>query len=171
LASPVKVYWDSCAWLGLLNGEADRRRELEAIYDQARNGLVEIWSSTISIVEANRLASEVGQSKPIPPDSLLALDDLLFQPFVKLAAVDTVIAKDARRLIREIPGLGKKPDAIHAATAMHWNIETLHTYDGNDLLHLDGKLECRNGTPLTICQPSDPTAGGLFAKSEKPKPA
>jgi len=165
MASPKKIYWDSCAWLGLVNAEPNRKHELEVVYDQARNGLVEIWSSTLSIVEANRLSTEVRQRKPIPPDSLKAIDDLLFQPFVKLVPVDVDIAKRARKLVRETPGLGKKADAIHLASAIRWNIPTLHTYDRDDLLHLDGKINCDDEAPLRICEPEDPT-GGLFAKKD-----
>ena len=164
MANPIKVYWDSCAWLGLINGEPNRAMELAAVYDQARKGSVEIWTSTLSIVEANRLEAEVGQAKPIPPGSLEALDAMLFQPFIKLVPVDIDIAKWARKLIRETTGLGKKPDAIHLASTIRWDVPTLHTYDGNDLLHLDGKFRCDDGTPLTICEPTDPSDGGLFAK-------
>lgn len=164
LASLTKIYWDSCAWLGLVNGESGRRQELEIVYGQGRNGIIEIWTSTLSIVEANRLDSEVGMAKPIPTDSLATLDNMLFQPFVKLVPVDTDIARRARRLVRETPGLGKKADAIHLASAMRWNVPIFHTYDGNDLLHLDQKLNCDDGSVLTICEPSDPTEGGLFAK-------
>lgn len=172
MSDPYKVYWDSCAWLNLANGEQDRKFQLQKVYGSARQGRIEIWSSTISIVEANRLSREVGMVKPIPPDSLRALDDLLFQTFVKLAAVDVPIAREARRLIRTTTGLSKKPDAIHLATAMRWNIPMMHTYDGSDLLHLDGKLTCADGTILTICEPVDPNEGGLFlGKQGGPEPA
>lgn len=118
----------------------------------------------MSILEANRLSGEMHQAKPISPESLRALDEMLFQPFVKLVPVDVDIAKRARKLIRETPGLGKKPDAIHLASALRWSVPTLHTYDGNDLLHLDGKFKCDDGTVLKICEPEMPD-GGLFARS------
>jgi hypothetical protein len=168
LASPKNVYWDACAWLGLVNGEPGRQQQLEVVYGQARQGLVVIWTSTLSIVEANRLDTEVGKPKPIPPDSIKVLDDLLFQPFVNLIPVDTDVARRARKLIRETPGLSKKPDAIHLASALKWNVPVLHSYDGNDLLHLNGQFQCDDGTALAICEPQDPSDGGLFAK---PTPA
>lgn len=170
MASPYKIYWDSCAWLGLANGEAGRKFQLKAVYGRARQGEIEIWTSAIAIVEANRLADEMGKPKPIPPGSLAVLDDLLFQPFVKLAAVDVEISRRARALLRETTRLSKKPDAIHLATAIFWNIPILHTYDGSDLLHLNGKIKCRDGTDLTICEPTDPDEGGLFS-GEQGKPA
>lgn len=170
MASQHKVYWDSCAWLGLANGEEDRKFQLQVVYGQARKGILEIWSSTLSIVEANRLSDEMGLSKPIPPESLVVLDALLFQPFVKLAAVDVEIARRARVLVRETPKLSKKADAVHLATALRWNVPIMHTYDGSDLLHLDGKMTCADGTRLTICEPSDPNEGDLFVESQgKPR--
>ena len=64
--------------------------------------------------------------------------------------------------MRTTPKLTKRPDAMHLASAMIWNIPLLHTYDGNDLLHLNGKVDCDDGTAMTISVPSDPTAGGLL---------
>lgn len=164
MADPVKIYWDTCAWLALINEEAGRKPDVDAVYSQARAGRVELWTSNMSIVEANRLEAEMQQAKPIPPDSLAILDGLFFQPFVKLVPVDTDIAKRARKLIRETPRLRVKADAIHLASAMRWSIPVLHTYDGSDLTHLDGKIICEDGTRMTICYPKDPFQDeGLFA--------
>lgn len=167
LANSERVYWDACAWLGLVNGEAERKTDLKSIYQQARDGQVEIWTSVISVVQANRLKAELGSPKPISPDSISALDDVFFQPFVKLVALDVPISRDARKLVRETPNLSKKPDAIHLATALFWSVPVMHTYDGNDLLHLDGKMACRDGSRLRIIEPSDIGDGGLFDKSRQ----
>ena len=32
----TKVYWDSCAWIGLLNGEPDKRWQLETMLQQRK---------------------------------------------------------------------------------------------------------------------------------------
>lgn len=168
MPEPVKVYWDACAWLALVNEEQGRKPDVDAVYTQARNGNVEIWTSNISIVEANRLEAEVHQAKPIPEGSLAILDAVFLQPFVKLIPVDTDIAIRARKLVRETVGLRVKADAIHLASAIRWNIPTLHTYDGSDLTHLDGQFTCDNGTMLTICHPKDPFQDeGLFADAGK----
>ena len=163
LAEPVKVYWDSCAWLGLVNAEPEKLPPLRAVYGQARRGLVEIWSSTIAIVEVNRLASEMSKPKPIDPESLEKIDGLLFQPFVKLINLDQIVARRARKLIRETPKLSKRPDAIHLASAMLWNIPLFHTYDHDDLLHLNGSILCDDGTLMEISTARDPFDGGLLS--------
>lgn len=167
LADPDRVYWDSCAWLGLVNGEQDKKAALGNTYNQARKGLIQIWTSTLSIVEANRLTSESGAPKPLPPDSIRQFDDVFFQHFVYLVPLDTPIARTARNMVRETPNLRKKADAIHLATALFWSIPVLHTYDENDLLHLDRQMNCRDGTVLRICRPGEETDGGLFDKSLK----
>ena len=162
MADPTSIYWDSCAWLGLVNGEAGRKRVLEHVYGQARQGLVQIWTSTIAIVEVNRLASEMNIARPVPDSGLTVIDDLLFQPFVNAISMDTIVAKRARQLLRQTPGLTKRPDAMHLASAIQWNIPLFHTYDGSDLLHLNGKISCADGTEMEICLPRDPFGGGLF---------
>ena len=108
--------------------------------------------------------------KPISPESLEKLDGLLFQPFVKLINLDQIVAKRARKIIRETPKLSKKPDAVHLASAIVWNIPLFHTYDRADLLHLNGSISCMDGTSMEITAASDPFAEeGLF--SDKPETA
>lgn len=69
MAKVRRYYWDSCAWLGLLNGEPNKRRELEILYSAAKRGEVEIWTSAVSLVEVSRLASESGTHKPYPAEN------------------------------------------------------------------------------------------------------
>ena len=116
----------------------------------------------MAVVEANRLASEMQMAKPIPPESLAKIDGLLFQPFVKLINLDQMVAKRARKIIRETPKLSKKPDAVHLASAVIWNIPLFHTYDRDDLLHLNGSISCIDGTAMEITEAYDPFDGGMF---------
>ena len=161
MPDPTKVYWDSCAWIGLVNGEPDKLPAVQAVYGHAQRGHIEIYTSTVAIVEVNRLASEMQMPKPIPPESIAKIDGLLFQHFVKLINVDQIVAKRARKLIRETPKLKKKPDAIHLASAIIWNIPLFHTYDNDDLLHLNGSISCLDGTVMDIVQARDPFEGEL----------
>lgn len=163
-ASPKHLYWDSCAWLGLLNGEPDKQRELAIIYDSAKRGAYEIWTSAVSLVEVFRFADELKETKPLSAEKLQAIESMMEQPFVKLINVDLVIGRRARKIIRETPKLRKNRDAIHLASAIVWNKETLLTYDNDDLLHLNGSLKCDNGRPLAICYPDEESDGPLFAK-------
>lgn len=166
MPKPIKLYWDSCAWIGLLNGEAGKKRELEIVYGNARQGLCEIWTSTIAFVEVNRLKEEYGKEKPFSQENEQKIRDLFKQPFVKPIPLDILIADRSRELVRETVGLGKFKDAIHAASALKWNIPIMHTYDRDDLLHLSGTLACQNGIRLTICYPDETTDGPLFAQAK-----
>ena len=169
MAKVPKLYWDSCAWLGLLNGEADKKRELEIVYGQSRQGQFEIWTSTLSMIECRRLKSEEHEAKPLTAENAQTIKDIFSQPFVKPIPLDVQISEMSRTIWRSTPGLGKFQDAVHVASAIRWNVPILHTYDRDDLLHLDGSFDCLDGATLTICYPDQTTDGELFAKSKKTK--
>lgn len=163
----VKLYWDSCAWLGLINGEPDKRRELEIVYSHAKQGHYEIWTSTLSVVEVRTLKSETHNSKPLSEENLKIIRDVFRQKFIKTIPLAVDIAENARELFRSTPGLRKWQDAVHLASAIRWNVSTFHTYDQADLLHLNGKIKCRNNDPLLIFYPDETTDGPLFRKATK----
>lgn len=150
-----RFYWDSCAWLGLVNQEQSKMEALADIYEQARKGKFELWTSTISFVEVYQLDVERRfEEKPYKEENLEIIEQLFEQDFIKLIPVDMEIARCARRLRRQIKGLQKAADSVHLASALRWSLDELHTYDQNDLLHLDGKLKSKNGDYLKICVPS-----------------
>ena len=165
MAKPVKIYWDSCAWLGLLNGEEGKKRELAIVYTNARNGHYELWTSTLSIVEVRRFRIEESMQKPLSMENLTKIRDIFRQPFVKTIPLAVDIAEHATELVRTTVGLRKFQDAIHLASALRWNVSIMHTYDNDDLLHLTKSFLCRNGERLPICYPSETTDGPLFATS------
>lgn len=163
MAKIKNVYWDACAWLGLLNGEPKRQRELQIIYEAAKRGDYVIWTSTLSFVEVFRKDDEQAKPKPLDPKSLAEINNLMMQPFVKLIPVDLEIAKTAQLLLRETKGLAKRTDAIHLASAVKHCVDALHTYDHSELLHLDGKIADKKGKMLSICVPDKDSDGPLFA--------
>jgi predicted nucleic acid-binding protein len=168
LSRVVKLYWDSCAWIGLINGEANKKRELEIVYSNAKNGLCQIWTSTLAFVEVNRFEDEHGKPKPLERDKGEVIGNLFRQTFVKPIPMDVEIAHRARDLTRETVGLGKFKDAVHLASALRWDIPIMHTYDRVDLLHLSGKFTCKSGSRLEICYPDETTDGPLFAQAKQP---
>lgn len=58
---PRRLYWDSCAWIGFLNNEADKRAPLQIVWDEAQKGQCEIWTSTYSYLEVIRGHAEHGK--------------------------------------------------------------------------------------------------------------
>lgn len=169
MAKATKIYWDTCAWIGLLNGEADKKRELEIVYGNARNGRAELWTSTLSMVECRRVSSEQHSQKPLEYESNEKISSIFRQPFVKPIPMAVDIAENARALWRSTPGLNKWQDAVHLASAIRWSVPVLHTYDRDDLLHLSEKLSCRNGEPLVIDYPDSTTDGPLFGSAKQKK--
>lgn len=165
MAELRRVYWDACVWLALINGEPKRRRAVEYIYNSARAGTYEIWTSTMSYVEVFRIRGEEANPKPYPSAGLDKIDEVFEQEFIKLVPLDVEVAKFARKLLRQHSGLKKRPDAIHLASALRWPVDVMHTYDGNDLLHLDGKMKGKTGSLLRIAPPDDPPDGPLFQAS------
>lgn len=167
MAKPEKIYWDTCAFIGLLNGEVDKKRELEIVYGAARQGNIEIWTSTLSMIECRRLKTEEHSPKPLDQENNIMISDLFKQSFIKPIPMAVDIAENARTLWRDTKGLGKYQDAIHLASAIRWNIKIMHTYDYDDLLHLSEKLRCQNDELLVICYPDNTTDGPLFAKPKQ----
>jgi predicted nucleic acid-binding protein len=167
LAKPRKFYWDTCAFIGLLNGEEDKQRELEIVYGWARDGKAEIWTSTLSMIECRRIEGESSSQKPMSEVNGNKISDIFKQQFIKPIPMAVDIAESGRQLWRQTPGLGKYQDAIHLASALRWSVETMHTYDRDDLLHLSDKFDCRNGNRLKICYPDSSTDGELFEHAKQ----
>jgi predicted nucleic acid-binding protein len=158
-----RVYWDACAWLGLLNGEAEKLQALQHVWSKAQNGEVEIWTSAFCVAEVWKVKCE-GTWAALAEENDAKIDALFDQDFVKMVQVDVEVARLAKQLLRSHDKLKKPSDAIHLATAVHWNLEQLHTYDGSDLLGLAVKNS--DGSELEICKPSMIDGANLFTAGE-----
>lgn len=162
---PIKTryYWDSCAWLGLINNEAKKHRELSIIWSSAKRGRCEIVTSALSQVEVFKKKCEDDDPRPLSEENDRLISDLFMQDHVVRVQLTPVLAESARSLLRQHKELKKAPDAIHLATALFANCVVMHTYDASNLLPLDGLLNCKNGSALSICLPDTTTDGPLFA--------
>lgn len=167
MAKPVLIYWDTCAWIGLLNGESDKKRELGIVYGNARSGKCEIWTSTLSMIECRYVQSEKDQPRPLDDENNKIISRMFRQPFVKPIPMSVDIVEDARGIWRNTKDMGSYQDAIHLSSALRWNVGTMHTYDRIDLLNQTEKFNCQNGQPLTICYPDNTTDGPLFGQTKQ----
>jgi predicted nucleic acid-binding protein len=157
-----RFYWDSCAWLGLINTELEKHTDLQSVWDAAAQGQCEIWTSAYVYIEVHKAKQQGGDPYP-PAESDRRIDEMLDRPHVKRVHLDSDIAKLARGLRRQFPQeLTKKGDAIHLASAVWWNADTLHTYDGSHLLPLNKKVNRRDGKPLVISVPDSLAGAPLF---------
>lgn len=159
----LRVYWDACAWLGLLNGEPAKRQALEAVWMKAESGELKIWTSAFCIAEVYKTKCE-GESTGLLQEHDDKINNLFDQDFVVVVQVDSEIAKLAKKLLRTHPKLKKPSDGIHLATAVYWNLDQFHTYDEDNLLGLQVHLE--NGKALTICKPEMVDGPNLFNLTE-----
>jgi predicted nucleic acid-binding protein len=153
--APQNVYWDSCAWLGLINEEPDKVNACRYIMREAENGNFVIWTSALSIAEVYK--SKCPKNTGLAPESDVDFEDYILKPHVEIVQVTRDVATLARRLLRKYdPPLKKPTDAIHLATAVLNEIVDFHTFDRDDLLGLDGIVVTPGGTPIRIRTAPEP---------------
>jgi predicted nucleic acid-binding protein len=163
MAKTPLIYWDACAWLGLLNKEAAKHRELDIMWQRGRRGEVRILTSALSMVEVFKKKCEGLDAKPLTDETEAEIAALFEEDHVVRVQLEPNVATQARKLLREHLELKKAPDAIHLATALWWNCDEMQTYDHDNLIGLSGKIPRRDGLLLTICMPDATTDGPLFA--------
>ena len=156
-----RIYWDACTFLGLINKELGKHTDCMDVWREAENGETIILTSFFTFAEVYKAKCE-GRARPLDEEGDRQIEAVLQQSFVEGALVDEGIGISARRLMRRFEYCKKPSDAIHLATAMRLNVDEMHTFDGSDLLRLDGQVQKANGESLTICTP---------AKAPAPPPA
>jgi predicted nucleic acid-binding protein len=147
------VYWDSCTFLGLINQEPGKVNDCTAVWKEAEAGDVQIFTSFFTFAEVFKVKCE-DTAKPLSEDGDKKIEQLLRQSWIRPIVVDERIGKAARRLMRLHPRFKKPSDGIHLASALALDVDEMHTFDGSDLLGLDGKVNRADGKPLTICKPT-----------------
>lgn len=156
MADPKSVYWDSCVWLRLINGEAGADR-CQSVLDRAKAGHLMIWTSSLTLAEVYKFKCDGPKALALDQDRLF--EQYVESEFVVEVQVDHAIATLARRLCREHPPLKKPNDGVHLASAVLSNVDQFHTFDADDLLALAGKVNRADGTILTMCEPEGPAYG------------
>ena len=146
------MYWDSCCFLGLINQETGKASDCTGLWTEAEAGKTIIYTSFFTFTEVVRAKCE-GITKPLPETEDAVIVQLLRQPWVRTLILDERIAIAARRLLRLHAECKKPSDGIHLATALSMNLDEMHTYDGSDLLKLDGKVQRVDGKQQVICLP------------------
>jgi predicted nucleic acid-binding protein len=170
--SPI-AYFDSCIFIHLLRQKKTGKEfdACQALLKQAESGKLLIVSSTIAIVEVNRIDGHSG----LPVDQSKDIFKFFLNRCILLRTPDRPTMEYAHELSRTFKGYLKPMDAIHVATAMIARVPVFYTYDGNKpnrskggLLKLDGKISRVGGVPLRIEVPPDPDNNTLlkFAKPD-----
>lgn len=123
-----------------------------AVWKEAEKGEALIYTSFFTFAEVFKVKGE-GPAKPLTEDEDKKIEALLRQSWIRPIIVDERIGVLARRLMRSHPACKKPSDGIHLASALVLNVDEMHTYDGADLLGLDGKVSRLDGQMLKICAP------------------
>lgn len=147
---PKSVYWDSCVWLRLINGE-EGHASCQSILNAAMRGEVLIWTSSLTLAEVYKFKCDGPKRLAVEKDKIF--EDYIASDFVVEVQVDHEIAVMSRRLCRKHAALKKPNDGIHLASAIVNNLDEFHSYDQDDLVVLNGDVVRANGTILKICEP------------------
>ncbi|MCR4268753.1 PIN domain-containing protein [Nitratireductor sp. ZSWI3] len=125
-----------------------------------------IYTSFFTFAEVFKAKCE-GPSKPLSEDEDKRIEALLRQKWIRPILVDERIGVLSRRLMRAHTECKKPSDGVHLATALVLNVDEMNTYDGADLLGLDGKINKSDGKPLKICRPTpspSQSQGDIFSQ-------
>src|SRR5262245_43438719 len=145
---PITVYWDASVFHALFGREAGRIDACERVERAAKNGEVNIYTSTATFVECIWIK---GQTNRLSKAHEEVIGKYFMHKFIIPINCDRQIAEKARGLVWQYPNL-KPKDAIHVASAIAQQVDVLHTYDNDDLVKLNGKI---GNPPLQICFPEN----------------
>ena len=142
------VYWDSNAFLGLLNDEADKIRSCEDVWKAGERGLLVIVTSTLTVAEViyAKGASKLDVSKRPAVNNFFRASHIIQKPLTRS------IAELARDVVWDSNVRPK--DAVHIATSAYYKIREFHTFDGS---LLEAKSITVNGFVVSTQKPYAPT--------------
>ncbi|GJM43212.1 MAG: hypothetical protein DHS20C21_00540 [Gemmatimonadota bacterium] len=147
-------YWDSCLFLAWLKDEERPEGEMSGVrefLDRAKRSEIRILTSVLTLTEVLEAA--------VPTDAGSEFQRLFRRRGFGLLQVTRPIAERAAEIRKFYRDSGSKlptPDAIHLASAIHYEAAAFHTFDkgksgkGVGLLQLDGDVA---GHPLRIHKP------------------
>lgn len=147
------LYWDSCVFIAWLTSEPRDESELIGLkscvdaIDRKTHNLATSALSSLEILEAK-----------MPAGAEQQFQLFLSKSNIEVLPVDEDVVRLARKIRNQsqeqkIRGVSSKviavPDAIHLATAIHYEVSELHTFD-RDLLRLNGSVD---GAAVAITKP------------------
>jgi predicted nucleic acid-binding protein len=147
------VYWDANLFHAVFGKEKGRVEICEHITKLGSQGMVQIYTSTVTFAEVvwvKTIVDGKGKLNKLSPDHEPIIQKFFMNSFIVPINCDRRIAELARELMWRYPL--KPKDALHVASAVFQQVETLHSYDDDDLIPLNGKI---GNPPLKICHPGD----------------
>jgi predicted nucleic acid-binding protein len=124
-----RIYWDSTAFLCFLKQhEGERRGICEDILYHARDGKVNLYTSTFTITEVIRPRNgDVKGARMLTPEEIGDMEGMFQWPWLKKIDVDQRVARKAVELSRDYAL--SAADAIHAASALVAQADVLQHWD------------------------------------------
>lgn len=125
------IYWDSAAFLGLLNKaeDSDKCSKCEDVWISAQKGKIMIVTSTLTVAEVIYMKG----ARKLDPKKRPLVNNFFRQNHLSIKPLTRRISELARDVVWDT--IVKPKDAVHVATAAFYKVGTLHTFDG-DLLDL-----------------------------------
>lgn len=149
-SAPI-IYWDSNVMLSYINEHPDRKPTIEALLEDSVNDVIEIVTSTLTIVEV-AFAKAEKDTQSLDSNVEAKIDKLWFPAGpVRLVEFHRLIGQEARGLLRHAIATGqslKPPDAIHLATAKQLGCAEFQTYNNKKLAHFSAEIGCPVSEPI-----------------------
>jgi len=155
-----QFYWDANAFVGFLNGEADKVSLCEPVLKQAQNGHILIVTSALTIAEVLFIKG----GKKLDPSKRGKIEKFFRADYISVKNVTRAISELARDVFWDF-NIDPK-DAVHVATAVMFKVPILHTFDV-PLLGKNGLVI--NGHSLKVEKPKIPHQLELLDKSGEAK--
>ena len=97
LGAIKRIYWDACVWISLLNEQPGKMECCLDIIKQAREGKLEIWTSSLNLAEVFKARCD-GAALALEQERDRQFEEYIEQPFVEEVQVDHEVGVEARRL-------------------------------------------------------------------------
>jgi len=162
------IYWDTCVLLAWIKDEARPNNEMDGVNDYAEK----IHRNHITLITSVLTDAEILEST-LDDSAKQRLEDFFKRPNCQKCEVDSKIIPlsskirdyyQQQKLNDGLPTL-TLPDAIHLATAIHYEANAFHTFDERNesrkrraLIPLNGNVA---GYQLLICKPPAPAQASM----------
>jgi predicted nucleic acid-binding protein len=146
------IYLDTTILIAWIKGENRPNNEMigvEYCFERIKNSEIKAISSVITDTEI--------LSGHFPPNKKDQVERTLSRmrnfEYINIDRRISRLASEIRDFYSAIRRNIETPDANHLATAIHYNVNALYTFDADDLLPLNGNVAGHN---LLICKPPLP---------------